>query len=60
MKRLNAVRTVVALVGVAVWGYGYRFDLANVRLAGIGILAVALVLRFVPRRWVGDEEPPKM
>ena len=59
MKRLNAVRAVIAVIGVAVWGYGYRYDVANVRLTGIGILAVALVLRFVPRSWVGDDEPPK-
>ena len=50
MKQLNLARTVVALVGVAVWGYGYRLDLPNVRLAGILILAVALLLRFARRR----------
>jgi hypothetical protein len=50
MTQLNIVRVIVALLGVAVWGYGYRLDLANVRLAGIGILALALVLRFARRR----------
>jgi hypothetical protein len=51
MGRLSVVRVVVALVGIVIWGYGYRVDDANVRLIGIGVLAVALVLRFVPKRW---------
>lgn len=50
MKQINVVRVVVALIGVAVWGYGYRYDDSSVRLAGIGILALALVLRFVPKK----------
>jgi hypothetical protein len=49
VKRLLWARTVLAVLGVAVWGYGYRVDDANVRLAAIGILAVALLLRFVPK-----------
>jgi hypothetical protein len=55
MRRLILARTVLALIGVAVWGYGYRYDLANTRLAAMGILAVALLLRFVPRRWLGED-----
>jgi hypothetical protein len=58
MRRLVLARTVLALIGVAVWGYGYRYDDPNVRLAAMGILAVALLLRFVPRRWLGDDGPP--
>jgi hypothetical protein len=58
MRRLVLARTVLALIGVAVWGYGYRYDDPNVRLAAMGILAVALLLRFVPRRWLGDDAPP--
>jgi hypothetical protein len=56
MRRLVLARTVLALIGVAVWGYGYRADLADIRLAAIGILAVALLLRFVPKRWLGEDE----
>lgn len=55
MSSLVLVRVVLAAIGVAVWGYGYRYDESDVRLAGIAILAVALLLRFAPKRWSGDE-----
>jgi hypothetical protein len=58
MRRLVLARTALALIGVAIWGYGYRFDRPDIRLAAMGILAVALLLRFVPRRWLGDDAPP--
>jgi hypothetical protein len=54
MSRLVMARTILAVIGVAIWGYGYRIDDPNVRLAGILVLAVTLVLRFVPRRWFGE------
>lgn len=56
MTRLLLARTVLAGLGVIAWGYGYRVDDARVRLAGIAILAVSLLLRFVPGRWVGDAQ----
>jgi hypothetical protein len=53
--QLLLTRLVLALVGVAIWGYGYRTDDSQVRFVAIGILAVALLLRFVPKRWLrGD------
>ena len=57
MRRLLLARTVLLAIGVIVWGYGYRVDDPNVRVAAIGILAVALLLRFVPGRWTGDDGP---
>jgi hypothetical protein len=59
VRQLLLARTVLAGIGVVVWGYGYRVDDANVRLAAIAILAVSLLLRFVPKRWFGgdDREP---
>jgi uncharacterized membrane protein len=54
MDRLTAMRIGVALVGAAVWMYGYAADNGGVRLAAIIILAVALVLRFLRRRPSGD------
>ncbi|NUO38190.1 MAG: hypothetical protein HOQ17_06300 [Gemmatimonadaceae bacterium] len=57
MRHLLLARTILGIVGVVVWGYGARVDDANIRLAAIGILAVALLLRFVPKRWLGDDEP---
>jgi putative effector of murein hydrolase LrgA (UPF0299 family) len=56
MKRLLTARLVLAFIGIAVWGYGHAAELPNIRLAGMGVLLVALLLRFVPRRWVEDED----
>ena len=56
MRRLILGRTALAAIGVVVWGYGYRVDDANVRLAAIVVLAVALLLRFVPPRLVETAE----
>jgi hypothetical protein len=55
MRRLLLARTALGLVGVAVWGWGYRADDPRIRLVGIIILAVTLLLRFVPKRWVGHD-----
>jgi hypothetical protein len=54
VKRLLLARSALAVIGVVVWGYGYRVDDPNVRLAGIAVLAVSLLLRFVPKRWLED------
>ena len=56
VKRFLLARTLLAAIGVVVWGYGYRVDDPQIRLAAIGILAVALLLRFVPKRWMGLED----
>jgi len=55
MRTLLWVRTALAVIGVAVWGWGYRIDDPRVRLTGMGILLVTLLLRFVPKRWLGEE-----
>jgi hypothetical protein len=55
MRRLLLARTVLAALGVVVWGYGYRVDDPGMRLAGIAILAISLLLRFVPARWLGGD-----
>ncbi|MEO5818739.1 MAG: hypothetical protein ABIT20_25950 [Gemmatimonadaceae bacterium] len=57
MTRVLITRIVVTLIGIAVWGYGQRTGQPQVRVAGIVILAVALLLRFVPKRWFGATEP---
>lgn len=50
MNALTAWQTVIAVVGLAVFGYGIRSDLPTVRLVGIGCLVVAFLFRFVKRR----------
>lgn len=48
MKRLALVKLVLAAIGIVVWGYGARADDAAFRLAGMIILAIAVLLRFLP------------
>lgn len=45
-----AVRIALLVIGLVVWGYGARVDDSRLRMIGIGILAVALILRFFRRR----------
>ena len=56
MTRFQQIRVAVAAIGIIVWGYGIRQDDANVRLVGIAVLAVSLLLRFVPRRLQRDDD----
>ena len=55
MRRLLTARLVLTAIGVAVWWAGKDDD--RLRLAGMAIIAVALLLRFLPKRWFGD--PPE-
>ena len=48
MKRVLLARLVLAFIGIVVWGYGQRANLPKTRVSGMGILLVALLLRFVP------------
>ncbi|MEO6526094.1 MAG: hypothetical protein ABIP93_05680 [Gemmatimonadaceae bacterium] len=57
MKRLLMARLALTLIGVIVWGYGNSTNQSRFMVAGMAILAVALLLRFVPRRWF-DPSPP--
>jgi hypothetical protein len=50
MTTLTWVRFAIAVLGILVWAYGYRADDATIRLVGIALLAVAVLLRFWPRR----------
>jgi hypothetical protein len=50
MISMTWARFALAVVGILVWGYGYRVDDPMIRWIGIAFLAVAVLLRFVPRR----------
>jgi hypothetical protein len=50
MSRILIARVVLAIAGVATWGYGVRYDLRDTRIAGIAILVVCFILRFAPGR----------
>lgn len=54
MTRFLHIRVVIAIIGAIVWGYGVAREDATVRLVGISILALSLVLRFVPKRFQRD------
>ena len=58
MTRSLAARLVLSGIAVVVWGYGYRSDAERMRLVAIALLALALLLRFVPGRWTGDKTRP--
>jgi hypothetical protein len=55
VDRLTGMRLAIAITGVAVWGYGYASDNGGVRMAGIIILAISLLLRFLRRRSNGAD-----
>ncbi len=49
MTRLALIKVALAAVGILVWGYGTRIDNAQLRLAGMIVLVVAVALRLLPR-----------
>jgi uncharacterized membrane protein YccC len=52
--RLLIARLVLVGIGVLVWGYGNATSQPRFMYAGMGILIVALLLRFAPKRWFDD------
>ena len=54
MTRLLIARVVLTLIGIAVWGDGNATNQPRVMYAGMGVLAIALVMRFLPRRWFDE------
>ncbi len=50
MTRLALIKLVVAAVGLMIWGYGARIDDERTRLAGMIVIGVAVLLRWLPAR----------
>jgi hypothetical protein len=50
MTPVTTTRVVLAFAGLAVFGYGIRADLTNVRWVGVALLGVSFLLRFIERR----------
>lgn len=59
LRQLMMLRIILGAIGVAVWGYGYRTDDPNIRLAGMAVLVVVLLMRWVPKSWLGGDDPPR-
>ena len=57
MTRLLVARLILSGIGVLVWGYGNATAQSRLMYAGMGILLVALLLRFAPKRWFDDTAP---
>jgi hypothetical protein len=57
MKALLLARLLLAAVGVVVGGYGNASEQPRFMYAGMGILVVTLLLRFVPKRWFDGSSP---
>jgi hypothetical protein len=57
MTRLLIARLVLIGIGVVVWGYGNSTSQPRFMYAGMGILLVALLLRFAPKRWFDETRP---
>jgi hypothetical protein len=57
MTRLLVARLALTVIGVAIWGYGNATDQMRFMYAGMGVIAIALLLRFVPKRWL--DYPPR-
>jgi hypothetical protein len=58
MTRYTQIKIGLAVVGVLVWAYGYRANDPTTRLIGIIFLALAVILRLLPKR-LRDEDYPK-
>ena len=54
MTRLLIARVVLTAIGILVWGYGNATNQPRVMYAGMALLAIALVMRFLPRRWFDE------
>jgi len=54
MRRVLIARLLLTGIGVAVWGYGNATGQPNLMYAGMGILAVVLLMRFLPKHWFDD------
>jgi hypothetical protein len=57
VKTYSQLKIACAVVGLLVWGYGYKVDSPTLRWIGIGFLALAVVLRLLPKRLRGDDYP---
>jgi hypothetical protein len=62
MNTLVRVKLALVVIALIIWIWGYRVDDSFLRVAGIAVLLIAFLLRFVGRRprssASGNDEPP--
>jgi hypothetical protein len=58
LRRRDRVRLGVAVVASVVWMTAVRFDEPRVRVVAMVLLAIALLMRFVPGRVFGEPDTP--
>ena len=46
MSTLSWVKIAVAVLGITIWAFGYRYDDSTLRWIGIAVLAAAALMRF--------------
>jgi hypothetical protein len=49
MTQMTTVKLALAAAGIAVWWYGSQSGLRAATWIGVGLLALAVLLRFIPR-----------
>jgi hypothetical protein len=59
LRQLLMLRVILGAIGVAIWGYGYRTDDPGIRLVGMALLVLVLLMRWVPKSWLGGDDPPR-
>jgi len=58
VRHLVRAKLALFVIGLILWTWGYRSDDSYFRIAGIVVLAIAFLLRFVARR-PRAQDPPK-
>jgi hypothetical protein len=59
MNYYTQLKIALAAIGLVFWGYGYRVESPTLRWIGIAFLAVAVILRLVPKRLRDSDYPQK-
>jgi predicted membrane protein len=57
MSRLVQAKLALVVMGLIIWAWGYRVDDSFLRIAGIVLLLIAFLLRFIGRRPRPPEAP---
>jgi hypothetical protein len=59
MSRLVQAKLALVVMGLTIWGWGYRVDDSFLRIVGIVVLLIAFLLRFFGRRPRAAESPKR-